>query len=132
METAAASRRSWVGILLFVVEAHPADQIQLLPERHRSLTVKSDADIVERRLRRRLADRKVDKRIDDERRERVHRVLIVVLREDEDAALPAQRGAVGQFDRRRRRRSQTDFLRELEALLAVITRGERKRRVVEI
>ena len=72
------------------------------------------------------------KRRHDERRVVVDGVLLVGLREEEHARLPAQLGRVRQSHRSGLRRRETDLLRELKILLRVVARQNRARRVVEV
>src|SRR4029079_5937605 len=66
------------------------------------------------------------------RRVRVHRVLIVVLREQEHAGLPPQGHGVRQVQRRLGGGGQAHLLGELEGLFGVVAAQQRQRGVVEI
>src|SRR4029077_10783339 len=59
-------------------------------------------------------------------------ILVVSLREQEQAGLPAQRDVVRERDGRTLPGRQSNFLRELQVLLGVGARDERQRRVVEV
>jgi hypothetical protein len=95
-------------------------------------TVDADAIVVERRLRGGLGDREVHVLRQHEGRVVIDGILLVSLREQEDARLPAQREAAPERDRRILPGRQPSFLRELQILLGVGARDERQRRVVEV
>ena len=79
--------------LVFVVDPRAGGQIQPVVEGDGALTEHAETEVVQRRARRMLAD---GNRRHDERRIVVDRVLIVGLREEKHARLPAQAGAVRQ------------------------------------
>ena len=98
----------------------------------RGAPVDADAVVVERRLRRMLIDRKRQELRQHERRERVHGVLRVGLREEEQPGLPPQRDVRRQPARRVARRGDPELLRELAVVFGVGAADERQRRVVEV
>ena len=88
---AGIEKRLEIRVLVLVVHSHAGDEVQLLVQGHRALAEHAEAEIVELRDRRILIDRELDELREHERRERVHRVLLVALREEEDAGLPPER-----------------------------------------
>ena len=119
-------------LLALAIAAHAHRHVEPAPVGERAAPVNAHAVIVEFGLRRVLIDRKVHERRQHERSEAVHGVLGVILREEEDAALPGQ----CQFGRQRDcgifRRRGAEFLRELMILLVVRPPDQGKRRVVEV
>src|SRR6185369_1443399 len=107
------------AVTVLVIEARAGGDVEAAG-RDRTGAVEADALVVERRKRVVLVQRDGQELRDQARRVRVDRVLIVVLREEEQARLPLQRRARPQLRRAGGARRDPDFLRELEVLLVVV------------
>ena len=94
------------GLLVLVIEARANRHIQPVVKRRGCLPIHANPHVVERRLRRVLTHREGHERREHERRERVDRILFVVLREQEDAGLPPDRDVGRRRARARSRRSR--------------------------
>src|SRR5262245_50213022 len=79
-----------------------------------------------------LIYREVHLRRQQEGRELIDRILVIVLGKKEQAGLPFHGNAVSQMRRGTRSRGKAYFLGKLEILLIVVTPYQRRRRIVQV